>query len=98
MNNVQNNIMKPPWRFIIFFATQKSTNMSTVSPAGNWGETTNKLTGLGSLESAHFLSVTQDNYGYKACKEEKEKQNNKYAKFVSNLLCIYVYLFNISHH
>eukprot|EP01036_Dinobryon_divergens_P024812 gene24812-33293_t len=55
--------------------------MSTVSPAGNWGETTNKLNSLGSSESAQFLSVTQDNYGYKACKEEKEKQNNKYAKF-----------------
>jgi hypothetical protein len=58
--------------------------MSLVSPAGNWGETTKKLNGLGSTESLHFLTVTQDNYGYKARTEEIEKQNNKYAKFVRN--------------
>lgn len=60
--------------------------VASSSPAGNWGESTRKLNGYANSETTNFLSMTQENYGYAAVKEEKEKQENKYAKFVRNNL------------
>lgn len=58
-----------------------STAVATISPAGTWGDTLKQTTGK---VSPNFpTSVTQECFGYKACLEEKQKQANKFAKFVS---------------
>jgi len=55
------------------------------SVAGTWGDATKKQFGYDQIQMKKTLSVTQENFGYTACKEEREKQENKYAKFVSQI-------------